>query len=152
MQTDTAGVAVRPPLLFAASILTGVALGRLVPLPALPGALAYAGMGLAALAVLTFALAVRAMRRAGTPVRTSRPTALLVRRGPFRFSRNPIYVSMALFHGGLGLWTGNVWLLVLLLPVLAVIARGVVAREERYLAARLGEEYVRYCAEVRRWL
>ena len=76
----------------------------------------------------------------------------LVRSGPYRFSRNPIYVAFTLLQIGFAVWLDSAWILAMLAPVLLVMSYGVIAREERYLEARFGEEYRSYARSVRRWL
>jgi len=97
-------------------------------------------------------LSLREMRRARTNVSPYKPTEALVEAGPYRLSRNPIYVGFALIHAGVGLLTGAAWALVSLVPAVAVIRFGVIDREERYLRRRLGRPYEEYAARVRRWL
>jgi protein-S-isoprenylcysteine O-methyltransferase Ste14 len=109
-------------------------------------------MALVAAALLLFALALREFRRAGTSVKPYEPTTALIRSGPFRVSRNPIYLSLSFFQLGIGLWTLNGWVVALLVPVLAVMIPGVIMREERYLERRFGDEYRRYKASVGRWM
>jgi protein-S-isoprenylcysteine O-methyltransferase Ste14 len=150
---ETANVAVRPPLLYLAAILAGLALDALTPLRLhWPSLLVPAGMALVAAALLLFALALREFRRAGTSVKPYEPTTALIRSGPFRVSRNPIYLSLSFFQLGIGLWTLNGWVVALLVPVLAVMIPGVIMREERYLERRFGDEYRRYKASVGRWM
>jgi protein-S-isoprenylcysteine O-methyltransferase Ste14 len=150
---ETAGVAVRPPLLCLAGILLGAALQWALPLPLRADALPWwIGAGLVAAAVALFATATGTFVRAGTPIPTNRPTRRLVRRGPYAFSRNPIYVSFVVLQVGLACWIDTAWLLVTLVPVVLVLEYGVIRREERYLAARLGAEYGDYARRVRRWI
>lgn len=77
---------------------------------------------------------------------------MIVRTGPYRFSRNPIYLAFILFVLGLFVWLNNAWLLVTLAPAVGVIAMIVIPREERFLESNFKEEYLRYTATVRRWL
>jgi protein-S-isoprenylcysteine O-methyltransferase Ste14 len=150
---DTAGVLVRPPLLYLCSILIGSALELVRPLPFAPRSLeAPLGGSLVVAALVLFAFSVREFRAAGTPLPTNRPTTVIVRRGPYRFSRNPIYLAFSLLHLGIAIWTNGGWLLVTLAVTLLVMSYGVIAREERYLAGRFAEEYLAYKASVRRWL
>lgn len=94
-----------------------------------------------------------ALRRAGTTISVDRPTTAIVASGPYRYSRNPLYVALTLLYLGLGAAALNtLWALVLLPPLLVVIQRGVIEREERYLERKFGEEYRRYKRRVRRWL
>jgi protein-S-isoprenylcysteine O-methyltransferase Ste14 len=81
-----------------------------------------------------------------------KPTTTIVRTGPYRFSRNPIYVAFSLFHLGLALWVDSAWLLATLLGAVALVHGVVIPREERYLERRFGAEYLAYKASVRRWV
>lgn len=99
-----------------------------------------------------FISAVRTLRKAGTPVPGNRPTTTIVPRGPYRFSRNPIYLAFTLFQVGLAAGVNSLGLLLALLPALALMALVVIPREERYLEARFPAEYPPYKRAVRRWL
>ena len=72
--------------------------------------------------------------------------------GPYRFSRNPIYLAFSLFQMGLCLWLNSLGLLITLVPAVALMSLVVIPREERYLEARFPSEYLPYKASVRRWL
>lgn len=147
------GVIARPPLIYLGFLAGGLALDVFWP-SRIFGAPFGVGLG-AVVVVLGAALlawAAATFRGAGTPVQTSRPTATLVTDGPYRFSRNPIYVALSLVHAGIALLTDSAWALVLLAPALAIVRLGVVAREETYLAHRFGDTYAAYRARVRRWL
>lgn len=92
------------------------------------------------------------MQRAGTTADLSTPATALVQDGPYRLSRNPIYVAIALLYLGISLLLGNVWG-VLLLPLwLAIIDWGVIRPEERYLEDQFGTPYRTYRERVRRWI
>ncbi len=150
---DTAGVVAPPPLIFAVTFVGGWLLGRVFPWPILPAAIALSvafAPGLASLALAVAAL--REMRRARTAVSPYTPTTTLVRTGPFALSRNPLYVALILLSLGLALMVNSVWCVLMLLPAMVVLRRGVVAREEAYLERCFGEDYRLYCARTRRWL
>jgi len=106
----------------------------------------------AVLAIALFVSAVRTLRAAGTPVPGDRPTTTIVRAGPYRFSRNPIYLAFSLLQLGLSLWVNSLALLITLIPAVALMWLVVIPREERYLEARFPSEYLPYKASVRRWL
>ena len=151
---STAQVPVRPPLAWALAVITGFVLDWLEPLEFMPEDWS-AGLLGAVVFVLALALAVWAldtMTRAGTNVPTNRPTTTIVEGGPYRFTRNPIYMGM--FGGliGLGIAFDNFWLPLMLVPFALVIRYGVVAREEAYLERKFGDAYRRYRQRVRRWL
>jgi protein-S-isoprenylcysteine O-methyltransferase Ste14 len=101
--------------------------------------------------VLGFA-AFRAMRRARTSVNPYRPTTVLLTEGPFRVSRNPMYLGMAVQYVGLALLFNSLWAMVLLPLALVIVHLSVIKREERYLERKFGEEYRAYKAKVRRWI
>jgi protein-S-isoprenylcysteine O-methyltransferase Ste14 len=144
---------VRPPLVVLASLLSGAVLTVAWPLPFFPHVLRPpVGGFLVAMAAALFVYSIRQFRMAETPVPGNKPTTAIVRTGPYRFSRNPIYVAFFAFHFGLAIWVNSLWLVVTLIPTIAVIAAGVVPREERYLTGRFGAEYLKYKASVRRWL
>ncbi len=149
---DHANVAVRPPYLFLGAIGVGAALDYVWPVPMFPDGLQLAvGLPLIAAGIVIMAAAMRRFRRAGTSVPTGLPTRTLVKSGPYRYSRNPIYAALALIHAGIGFGADSVWVLAMLLPVLPLIRWGVVAREERYLMDKFGDEYRRYRDAVPRW-
>lgn len=152
---DNPGVVAPPPLLFLGALAIGAALdfGLLRISTALPG-WSRLGMGavLAAVAVVLSAGALGRFRRAGTAVERWRPSTALVTSGVYRFTRNPLYLAMALVYLGLALAMDSVSALLLLPPLLALVQIGVIAREERYLEGKFGDEYRRYRATVRRWV
>lgn len=142
----------RPPLIYSGAIVAGVLLTWLWPLPySLPGA-APVGGAMVLAGIFLFLASVRALRAAGTPVPGNQPTTSMVRAGPYRFSRNPIYVAFFLLHLGIALWISSLWMLATLIPAAALVSRVVVRREERYLEGRFGPQYSSYRDSVRRWL
>ena len=144
---------VRPPFVYLGSIALGLVIhyawpARFVP----PSVSTPVGAMLTLLAVGLFVAAVRTFRAAGTPVPGNRPTTAIVRTGPYRFSRNPIYLAFSLFQLGLSVWIDSLGLLITLIPAVSLMALVVIPREERYLEARFPSEYSSYRAAVRRWL
>ena len=154
--TGIAGVIARPPLLFLAALLLGLASDRLLPWPfALPGSGPAYWMSAGSMILVGLALAAAGIRnfsRAGTPVPTNEPTRVLVTTGIHGWTRNPIYLGMFLIYGGIGIAARSPWTLTLMLPLAITIRHGVVAREERYLETKFGATYRDYSASVRRWL
>lgn len=143
----------RPPLVYLASIVVGALLQFAVPLPFLPGALDVAlGAPFVVIAIALFAYSVAKFRAAGTPVPARKPTTAIVRAGPYRFSRNPIYLAFSLFQLGIAIWVNSLWLLATLVGAVALIHFIVIPKEEQYLEQRFGAEYLDYKASVRRWL
>jgi protein-S-isoprenylcysteine O-methyltransferase Ste14 len=152
--TDTAQVVVRPPIAWALAVLVGLALNWLIPLPFMPPAVSAGWLGgtLFAIALALFAWAIATVARAGSHVPTNMPTTTIVDRGPYRFTRNPIYLAMFLGLVGLAMAFDSLWLLAVLVPFALVIRYGVVAREEAYLERKFDDAYRRYRSRVRRWL
>jgi protein-S-isoprenylcysteine O-methyltransferase Ste14 len=152
--TDTANVIIRPPIAWTVAVLAGLALNWLLPLPFVPAAVPAGWLGavVVALALALFVWAIATVTRAGSNVPTNRPTTTIVDSGPYRFTRNPIYLGMVLGLIGLAIAFNSLWLLLTLVAFALVIRYGVVAREEVYLERKFGDVYRRYRARVRRWL
>ena len=150
---DTAGVIAPPPLIYLGALGLGFGLdavfgtGSLPPTVAVPvgAASIIAGAGL-------LGSFLGAFRRARTPVDPYTPSQAVVTDGPYRLTRNPAYLGMALAYAGIALVANSPWALVPLPVAIAVIDRGVIAREERYLERKFGTPYVDYKRSVRRWL
>lgn len=154
-KTDTPGVIAPPPLIYLGFLLVGwgtEALVRDVTFGLEGDRHRYLGLALLIAGFLIEGEATMRFRRAGTAVEPWKPSTRLVTNGLYRFSRNPIYVGMAVLYGGLALILDSPLALALLIPCLFVIDRGVIAREEPYLEARFGQDYRDYRARVRRWL
>jgi protein-S-isoprenylcysteine O-methyltransferase Ste14 len=153
VEKDNPGVIARPPLIYLGALAFGLGLHAVSRVPALPGTVARVlGVVLIAGAVAIVVPAFRAMARAGTSFRTERPTTAIVADGPFRYTRNPIYVALTLLYLGIAMVLNALWVLLLIVPVMVLMQLGVIAREERYLERKFGDEYLRYKARVRRWL
>jgi len=151
---DTAQVIIRPPLAWGLAVVAGLALDWVVPLRFVPAALPARWLGaiVFALALALGVWAIVTITGAGSNVPTNRPTTAIVESGPYRFTRNPIYLGMMLVLIGLAIAFDNLWLLLMLVPFALVIRYGVVAREEAYLERKFGDAYRGYRARVRRWL
>jgi len=150
---DTAGVIAPPPLIFAIPLIVGLVANWLSPLPILAGrvglwmgiALAIAGLGLIVTGIIEF-------RHANTAVVPFNPTTAIVSSGPFRFTRNPLYLGFVLIYIGASLAANTLWPLFMLPLAILVLLHGVVKREERYLERKFGTAYTDYRARVRRWM
>lgn len=154
-RADTAGVAAPPPMIYLGALATGLlldrvirtgtkSLSRTIAVPA-GGTLIIAGVGL-------LGSFVRAFRRAGTPIDPYTSSQAIVTDGPYRLTRNPAYLGMALTYAGIAIISNAPWALVPLPVAMAVIDRGVIAQEERYLERKFGATYLNYRRRVRRWL
>ena len=94
----------------------------------------------------------RTMHGADTTLRIDKPVSSLVQDGPFRYSRNPGYLSLTMLYAGIAILRNALWAILLLPLVVYVIQREVIEREERYLERTFGEEYLAYKRRVRRWV
>lgn len=150
---DHSGVVVPPPLIYLAFFLVGLGLQRYLPVPRLSMAIGrVVGSALALSGLMLVTWSVKRFWASGTSVVPIRPTTALVIQGPYRFTRNPMYLGLLLLYVGVAFWFGLVWP-VLLAPVLVwTIGVSVIGREERYLTRKFGSEYQQYQARVRRWL
>jgi protein-S-isoprenylcysteine O-methyltransferase Ste14 len=164
---DLPGVIAPPPLIYLGILFVGWGLARIGGWPEVAGAgfgwLA-TGFGLemevrrgVALALIVGGLLLDGMaaglfRRRGTAVEPWKPSTVLISEGPYRFSRNPIYLGFAITYVGLAIAMDSWIALILLIPCLAIVDRFVIQREERYLAAKFGADYEAYRQKVRRWL
>lgn len=154
--SDSPGVLVFPPVLLFGTVLVGVVLGVWLPwrfMPAfVPGVWARIVGAIIVLSGVALARWGRnTMVRAGTNVPPHKPALAIVTTGPFRFTRNPLYLGGTVAYVGLAILLDSAWLLVLLVPMVLVLQWGIILREERYLAAKFGEVYVAYKGRVRRW-
>ena len=147
-------MAVPPPLIFLGTLVIGVILNIVRPLPIFTDGRMGDVMGLlAALASASVAFwAFRTMLRAGERPDPGAPTRKVIKEGPFARTRNPIYLSFALFDLGVALLLNNLWILLALVPLMLYVDRGIVRREERSLEQQFGQEYMDYKASVRRWI
>ena len=151
--SDSPHVVVFPPLLFGGTLVLGLVLHRVRPAPVAPPVIArLLGLMILILSWVLARSAEAAMTRAGTTIRPDEPTLAIVTDGPFRVTRNPLYLAAAGLYVGIALLFNALWPLVLLLPMLVILDWGVVRREERYLEAKFGESYREYRARVRRWV
>lgn len=153
MNSDSPHVVAIPPLLFLPGLLVGCFLEWLMPLHVFPGAVPKcAGSVLATISGILAVSAFIVMRRAGTHIDVRRPALTVVTTGPFRFTRNPLYLSLVLLTLGLALRFDIAWAAVMLIPVTLIVHYGVIRREERYLESKFGEQYLEYKRKVRRWI
>lgn len=132
---DTAGVIAPPPLIYLVPLAVGLVLHFLFPIRFMPQGAGYLLGGLLiAIALVISVSAERMMRKAHTSVKPTVPTTALVVTGPFRFTRNPLYLGLTLFYAGIAILAQAVWALVLL----PVVLRGRAARRDRTRGALFG--------------
>jgi protein-S-isoprenylcysteine O-methyltransferase Ste14 len=150
---DNPGIRVPPPLVYLLALLLGLLLDRRAHLPILPrGVSRSLGWPLVGGAMALAAWFARTMRSADTTMHIDKPVSRVVQDGPFRYSRNPGYLSLTMLYAGIAVLRNALWAIVLLPLVVYVIQREVIEREERYLERTFGEEYLAYKARVRRWV
>lgn len=157
---DSAGVVVPPPVMYALGFAVGYAIDRWAPVALFgagtPGAAALWRKVIAWVLIVAagwlMVSAILLFRDAGTSPIPHKPVTALVVHGPYRFTRNPMYLGFAVLYLGVTLLVNSLWPLVLLPIVLGIIHRWVIVREEAYLTRAFGDDYRAYQARVRRWL
>lgn len=143
-----------PPLLpCLIGLIAGLACGWFWPWPIAPyGVSLTIGLVLFGGVVVLAVSLHRAFRRHGTPADPNKESQAIIETGPFRFSRNPVYVMGGILQVALGFVFNNGWVILLTIPALIVIHQVVVRREEAYLEAKFGDQYLKYKSRVRRWI
>jgi protein-S-isoprenylcysteine O-methyltransferase Ste14 len=150
---DNPGVIAFPPLIWLVNAVTSVVVHLFIRLPMMKFSLCLVcGMIFIMLAPALALSALRRMKAAGTNVHPSEPALTIVRGGPFRFTRNPMYLALCLLQVALGFFLNDWITLLFVVPLVLIFHYGVVLREERYLTAKFGEPYLQYKREVRRWI
>jgi protein-S-isoprenylcysteine O-methyltransferase Ste14 len=150
---DNPGILLPPPLIYLLTLVSGLVLDRSFHVPFLPRGLARVlGWPLLAGRVLLNGWFYFIMRRADTPIDPRKQVSKLTTEGPFRYTRNPAYLSMTMIYAGVAVLRNASWAILLLPSVLAAIQRDQIGREERYLERVFGKEYLDYKARVRRWV
>jgi protein-S-isoprenylcysteine O-methyltransferase Ste14 len=150
---DHANVVAPPPLIYGGALVVGMLIQHVLPARVVPHSVSRVlGPALIGLGALFGVSALVAMRRAQTSPLPDMPTTALVEAGPFRYTRNPIYVAFTLLYVGVAVLSNALWPLLFLPGVLVAMVRGVIVREEVYLERRFGASYTSYKARVRRWL
>jgi protein-S-isoprenylcysteine O-methyltransferase Ste14 len=152
-ERDNPGFLVPPPLTYLLTLVLGLVLDRRSHVPFLPrGVARILGWPLLGGGVLLNGWFNLTMRRADTPINPRKPVSKLTTEGPFRYTRNPAYLSLTMVYAGIALLRNALWAILLLPLVLFAIQRDQIEREERYLERTFGEEYLAYKEKVRRWV
>jgi len=142
-----------PAFIFVGGLTIGLLVQLVYPVQVLPNPFA---TGIALLLITVSGplaiLAVRSFSRAKTTYLFGKPASALVTDGPYRFSRNPGYVSLTMLFASVGFLFNSLWALIMIVPAVIVVHFGVIKREERYLEAKFGDEYLAYKMAVRRWI
>ena len=151
--SDSPGVFVPPPLMFAAAVAAGVLIdGNVLEWSQVARRAQLAGLAMALAGLTLTGISLGLFQRFRTRPEPWQPSSALVTSGVYRFSRNPMYLGMAVTSAGMALYFESLAAALLLVVVVVIIDRLVIAREERYLARRFGADYEAYQSEVRRWL
>ncbi len=149
---EHAPVRIPPPFIFAAFLIGAMVINWLVPLPEPWTRLLHAVGAVSILVGMTLGfLAVSQMRKANTSPNPERPTTAIVTQGPYRFTRNPIYLGFVLVFLGFTLFAGTLWGLVLSPVLIWAFTAGAIRAEEAYLRVRFPAEYGAYLSRARRW-
>lgn len=150
---DSPDIVSCPPLVYLGALGLGLLMDWLFPVQRVSSeSCPITGCILAFAGFLIGSWGVRTFHRAGTNVRPDRPVTALVTSGPFRYSRNPLYIALTVIYLGITLAVGSLWPLATLIPALAVVQCKIVRREEQYLESRFGDDYRAYKAQVHRWI
>ena len=152
-EQDKPGVVAPPPLIYLGALIFGLRLNRRLPIGFVPRGIARGlGWSLLGAGALLLGWFEWAMWQADTSSNPYKPVKHIATEGPFRYTRNPGYLAMTMIYAGIASLANALWAILLLPGALLVIQRGVIEREERYLEAKFGEEYLSYKAQVRRWI
>jgi len=152
-EQDNPGGRIPPPLTYLLTLLLGLVLDRRLHVPFLPRRAARVlGCPFVVGGVALATWFIRTMRGADTTLDVNKPVSTLVQDGPFRYSRNPGYLSLAMLYAGIAILRNALWAILLLPLLLLITQRELIEREERYLERAFGEEYLAYKRRVRRWL
>jgi protein-S-isoprenylcysteine O-methyltransferase Ste14 len=150
---DNPGVIAFPPLIWLVNAVISVLVHLFIRVPIMRyGFCLMCGIVFIILAPTLALSALRTMKAAGTNTHPSQPALTIVRGGPFRFTRNPMYLALCLLQIALGFFLNDWITLLFVVPLALILHYGVVLREERYLATKFGEPYLQYKGQVRRWI
>ena len=150
---DHPNIIAPPPLIFFGCALVSWLLQHLLPLQVMSYSFSHSiGSALACAAGSLAIWAALVMKAHGTNIRPDRPSLKIVTSGPYRFTRNPIYLSLCLLQLGLG-FILNGWIpLLFTIPLALILHFGVIMREEQYLESKFGEQYISLKKAVHRWM
>jgi protein-S-isoprenylcysteine O-methyltransferase Ste14 len=155
MEKDNAGVIAFPPFIWLVSAVSSTLIHFFVirlPITTNYRVCLVCGIALIIIAPALALSALFTMRAAGTSIDPAKPTLSIVRGGPYRFTRNPMYLALCLLQIALGFFLNDWIALLFVIPLFFILHYGVVLREERYLTAKFGEPYLQLKREVRRWV
>jgi protein-S-isoprenylcysteine O-methyltransferase Ste14 len=153
-EKDNPGVIAFPPLIWLVNaVISALVHFFLIQVPIASYRISLVGgIVLVILAPTLVLSAVVTMKKGGTNVNPAKPALAIVRGGPYRFTRNPMYLALCLLQVALGFFLNDLITLLFVVPLALILHYGVILREERYLTAKFGEPYLELKREVRRWL
>ena len=150
---DHAGVTFPPPVMYLLCLLAGFGVDYFAPSPLLPNGVQYIIGGLLIVVGVAVNLAgILQFRKFKTNVRPDKPSSAVLVTGPYRFTRNPLYLGLCLVYAGIAVASDSVWVLALLIPIVLITHFIIIPREERYMERQFGGEYLTYKSRVRRWV
>ena len=153
---DTPGVTILPPFVYLAGLVVGYIVQFIFPIRVAPPifdvAIRVLGVFLILFSGWLLFTAIGMLQKVGTPMNPHEPSTALTFDGPYRFTRNPMYLGMTCLLAGLALIANALWPLLAVIPVVWWIETQVIAREETYLEAKFGAPYRDFKGRVRRWL
>lgn len=142
-----------PPVFYLAMIGAGYLINGVIPLQWLPAFYSgWLGVAMMCFGFMLIGWSSFEFRRHQTTILPHKASSKIIKAGPFRFSRNPIYTAFTLIQIGAGIALGNLWILILVVPSIWIMSKFVIEREEAFLKQAFGEEYLQYLASVRRWV
>jgi protein-S-isoprenylcysteine O-methyltransferase Ste14 len=154
-EKDNPGVIAFPPFIWLVGAILSILIHFFVihlPITANYRVCLVCGIALIVVAPTLALSALFAMLGAGTNIDPAKPALTIVRSGPFRLTRNPMYLALCLLQIALGFFLNDWITLLFVIPLFFNLHFGVILREERYLEAKFGEEYLALKRSVRRWL
>jgi len=153
IEQDSAHVRIPPPLILLSCVLLGAGLHWIFPVYFARESIRWPAAGILILTGVSVILyCAWNFRKRGTNIEPWKKTSHLITSGIYRLSRNPIYVSFVIVGLGVAFAVNSVWIALMMMPLMMIINRIVIAKEERYLEERFGAEYLTYKEKVRRWI
>ncbi len=150
---DKAGVIMFPPLLYALVLIAGIAVSKFFPYHFINLQLALPlGIFILAAGFVNLFRAARIFVQKKNPINPAASTKLIINMGIYKYTRNPMYLSFAIMYTGISILTNSWCSLLLLFPLLVLVQKGIIEREEQYLTRKFGAEYLAYKSKVRRWI
>src|SRR4029453_11519244 len=150
---DNPGVIAFPPLIWLVNAVISIVVHLFIQMPIMRYRICLVcGIVFIILAPTLALSALRTMKAAGTNIHPAEPALTIVRDGPVRFTRNPMYLALCFLQVALGFFLNDWITLLFVVPLVLIFHYGVVLREERYLTAKFGEPYLLYKRDVRRWI